>query len=260
MGKRAGKVQAPMDSERLLRSNYYSDDDLEAIVQTLEPKPDFDRERFVKRLNLAALELLEYMRDEDTKPPSTRARFSRGFRTRILENPKLQLTELSAYQLTELQNAAVQLAEEGDEPPGCELERVEYHGRDGSVRAELEWSVDEIVEPDHQGLALRLWLPRCIERAAENARKEKDAKGGNRPNTPEQQFVCTAITMFAQSSQDRPTLYKHRKVRKGAGTVVRGNLMPYLHACLRPLGYKGGDVQVYRLCERIKWKELIKNC
>jgi hypothetical protein len=235
-------------------SQYYSSEQMELILGTIRLKPGSDRElvqREIERVAIIACELSRILEEGEIRPASVRARKLRALST-LSKRTLAGLQE--ALQEGYLELAARSLAEQGDPPPGCQVEPFFPADCPGNAPGGSPSQCDEgamttsdsggpSVAPDlaywpveDQLLQFRRmlgWMVRCIEEAAASAEQEV-GDGGNRPKEHLDALVEGLAAIFHKHSVDPPVAYRARDSEE-----VKGALIDFIEACLAPL--QGGS-------------------
>ncbi len=171
-------IRAPLTKEEEAGGQrYYSEANIEGILQTFKPRSDLDRDEFVRRLEDAAWRFVNLAAAEKAKPPSTLQR-DWDRRAKKIEGLLSDFGQMSGWERGDLEYAAEQLAQRTGELPDLEPGRVDLPPVPGVEPSPSDymmvWPVTEQIE---KTLTALRWLRECVTEAAMWAKYQKADSG-----------------------------------------------------------------------------------
>jgi hypothetical protein len=250
IGLRELYLKSPASSGRAC----YNREQFQAIFSTFEPRIDFDLQKFAADLCGAALMFsLEYHADLSQELTGAAKRY-RAIGKQI-GMALTTLAQLDEPYLDFLNFAAAELAIEGVSLPNHLPEIVDIpplssvdvpDGRKQGVVHVLQWPVDRQIETAMENMA---WLLR-VAKLAESWLSNGGGRG-NRKIEGRDRFVECMIGLLMANARDITEL----KAYKLKGGAVRGNVVAFLEAVLRPLGCRTTPMGLLKMIERSKaWR------
>ena len=227
------------EEENANGQSYYSDANIEDILQSFEHRSDLDEEQFVRRLEVTALWFVDLAASGAGKPPSTLQR-KWGRLAEKLEACITEFDQVGGREQGVLEHAAQQLATRDGQLPDLAPDQIELPtvpGADPSLRYHSSfWPVEKQLE---RSLASLRWLQRCVAEAASSAGNEK-TKPGNRPNEAKHGFYRTLACIYDEAALNP------RNPQKGRidGTF-HGEVFEFIATCLHPLGLHDSQRSIY---------------
>ncbi len=244
--KKRLRIRAPLTKEEEAGGQrYYSEGNIESILQTFKPRSDLDRDEFARRLEDAAWRFVNLAAAEKAKPPSTLQRDWEQ-RARKIERLLANFDQMSGWERGDLEYAAEQLAQRTGELPDLEPGRVDLPPVPGAESSPADymmvWPVTEQIE---KSLAAVRWLHECVTEAALWAGYQKE-NPGNRPIEAKHDFYRTVVSIYEAAAEDPRNPQKDRITGDPSGEVL-----DTLQACLQPLGVTDSKSIIYKTYYRV---------
>ncbi len=239
--KKRLQIRAPLtEGEETSGQTYYSEGNIKSILQTFKPRPDLDRDEFVRRLENAAWRFVNLAATDKAEPPST-LQLKWEQRARKIEGLLADFGQMSGWERGDLEYAAEQLAQRTGELPDLEPGRVDLLPVPGVEASPSDYMM---VWPVEKSLAAVRWLHECVTEAALWAGYQK-ATPGNRPIEAKHTFYRTAVNIYEEAAEDPRNPQKDR-IRGD----LSGEVLDMLQACLQPLGVLDSRSIIYETCDR----------
>lgn len=211
-----------------------------AIMDTVKWRPDAARDQIIKRIADARLSY-HVMNSERARqaPPSTRERNLQSMLT-TLQDAARAFRDIEPVDLAELEAAGADLAEtEGGLPDVIAIQIA-----DPGIPDEIEPGVIKAWDARSQitaSLERLYWLIRCTEQALKRVHREKAPKGGNRADEALHDLIKDLHSVY----------FEFGETPQNPGRAGReGELMDFLEAALKPLGFEREREALYSLWRR----------
>ena len=243
--KKRLRIRAPLTKEEEAGGQrYYSEGNIESILQTFKPRSDLDRDEFARRLENAAWRFVNLAAAEKAKPPSTLQRDWEQ-RARKIERLLANFDQMSGWERADLEWAAEQLAQRTGALPDLAPDTIELPPVPGAEPSPSDYTtVWPVAEQIEKSLATLRWLRECVTEAALWAEYQKTTPG-NRSIEEKHEFYRTVFSIYEEAAENPRNPYKDPT--KGTPS---GEVLDLLEACLRPLGVLDSKSGIHATRER----------
>ena len=207
--KKRLEIREPLtDEERRRELKYYSDDNIEIILERFGPRRALSRPcvvaEFKSRIETAATLFVEGAAYSNDKPPSVLERKWRAL-ARRLSGVLTDLTGLTGQERGDLEYAAERLAERTGSLPDLDHDAIELPvpgpgtpSDDAKMYRTPFWPVAAQLEKCRSSIE---WLRDCVEEARVGAASDI-AESGNRPITPKHEFYQVTVGIYMWAAQN----------------------------------------------------------
>lgn len=238
--KKRFRIRVPLtEEERASGQSYYSDANIEDVLQSFKHRSDLDEEQFARRLEVTAHWFVNLAASGAGKPPSTLQR-KWGRLAEKLEACIAEFGQIRGGEQADLEYAAEQLARRDGQLPDLAPDQIELPTVPGAdpllVYHSVFWPVEKQLR---QSLASLRWLQQCAAEASSLAGDEKTTPG-NRPIEAKHGLYRQIACIYSENALNPQNPQQDRIEETYFGEVLK-----FFEACLWPLGVDDSRRVIY---------------